>query len=70
VTFEPSYAYSETPGEARVLLRKRCPAWCDRVLLNAPAHAAAVAKAPVYGLLARDACVGDHKPVYAAVALW
>ena len=29
-----SYPYSEEHNEARLYLRARCPAWCDRILLN------------------------------------
>lgn len=43
------------------------PAWCDRVLLNGPAFAAAAR--PHYAALGARTCMGDHKPVYLALDL-
>lgn len=34
VRSQSSYPYSEQHDQARLYLRARCPAWCDRILLN------------------------------------
>eukprot|EP00051_Salpingoeca_urceolata_P033881 m.22630 g.22630 ORF g.22630 m.22630 type:complete len:409 (+) comp6885_c0_seq2:340-1566(+) len=64
VAFGPSYAYSEEPDEPSKFLTKRCPGWCDRVMVTKKLHDELSAKGPVwYGLLGVDVCMGDHKPV-------
>ncbi len=63
------------PGSA--YMETRCPAWCDRVLLSHPARALLATKEKGggggggggaeetdYDVVGRDACMGDHKPVY------
>ncbi|EGD73887.1 inositol polyphosphate-5-phosphatase [Salpingoeca rosetta] len=64
VNFEPTYPYSEDPDVHNEFLTKRCPAWCDRVLMT---EAALELMEPVdehaYDIIGRDICMGDHKPV-------
>jgi hypothetical protein len=45
----------------------RCPAWCDRVLMNAPALMSADPRS--YQLVGAKVCMGDHKPVSLQFAL-
>lgn len=40
----------------------RCPAWCDRILLSKSAKKLMDdANNYKYGIIGRDACMGDHK---------
>eukprot|EP00042_Codosiga_hollandica_P056924 m.832529 g.832529 ORF g.832529 m.832529 type:complete len:441 (+) comp59464_c0_seq4:388-1710(+) len=64
IKFEPSYPYQESAQFPRSFLNKRCPAWCDRVLMTESAFALVrQSDAPKYDLVGRDVCMGDHKPV-------
>ncbi|CAL8084212.1 unnamed protein product [Calicophoron daubneyi] len=80
ITFPPSYPFTESDDEAKKYSKTRCPAWCDRILLDrrtfeglrAPRsrnNAKISAGRITYDLLAKDACVGDHKPVYLSFGL-
>lgn len=62
VTFEPSYAYSESVDQPDTFLEKRCPAWCDRILMNDIALDL-VGPSAHYDMIGRGVCTGDHKPV-------
>lgn len=43
-------------------MQTRCPAWCDRVLLNHTAKQLVCDDEQVeYGLMGMDTCMGDHK---------
>jgi inositol-1,4,5-trisphosphate 5-phosphatase len=59
--FPPSYAYAEDIALPTSLLPKRCPAWCDRVLMSASGHE--TAREGSYSMLGQDVCTGDHKPI-------
>eukprot|EP01147_Barroeca_monosierra_P010289 gene10289-2435_t len=65
INFEPSYPYSEDPDIHDEFLTKRCPAWCDRILMT---EAAMQLITPVgdnaYDLVGRNVCTGDHKKVH------
>lgn len=64
VVFEPSYPYSEDPDVHDQFLTKRCPGWCDRVLMTPGAmHLVVPASNDAYDLIGRNVCMGDHKPV-------
>ncbi|XP_065883608.1 inositol polyphosphate-5-phosphatase A-like [Dysidea avara] len=71
VSFQPSYPFSEEIGEGCLYLPKRCPAWCDRILMN-DAAARLIEKNPTdvsYSMMGKDVCVGDHKPIYLTFSL-
>ena len=59
ITFPPSYPYSETDGQPRTFLNKRCPGWCDRVLVTDALQQSTESQS--YQLVGRDVCMGDHK---------
>lgn len=63
VRFEPSYAYAEEVDQPRGFLIKRCPAWCDRILMTQAALDKALKTIGSYDLIGREVCMGDHKPV-------
>jgi len=63
VTFSPSYPYSENVDEPRTYNTLRAPAWCDRVVMSAPALELARSGGPQYQVIGEDVCMGDHKPV-------
>lgn len=71
VSFQPSYPFSEHLEEGCMYLPKRCPAWCDRILMN-DAAARLVQQTPTaasYSMMGKDVCVGDHKPIYLTFSL-
>jgi inositol-1,4,5-trisphosphate 5-phosphatase len=37
IAFQPSYPFSEDVQQGRKYMQKRCPAWCDRILMNTEA---------------------------------
>ena len=61
VRFEPSYAYAEEVDQPRGFLIKRCPAWCDRILMTQAALDKALKTIGSYDLIGREVCMGDHK---------
>ncbi|XP_064382136.1 inositol polyphosphate-5-phosphatase A-like isoform X2 [Halichondria panicea] len=66
VEFQPSYPFSESEDQGTVYMEKRCPAWCDRILMNESALKLVV-ESPLgcmYNMMAKTVCVGDHKPIY------
>lgn len=67
VGFEPSYPYQETADKPRAFLNKRCPAWCDRVLMSNATKALIDTTTVDYDIMGRSVCMGDHKPVYLSV---
>lgn len=60
VTFPPSYPFEEKISQASSYMQTRCPAWCDRVLLNLSAKEL-VSGDVEYNLMGRNTCMGDHK---------
>eukprot|EP00731_Ephydatia_muelleri_P020979 Em0013g706a len=66
INFQPSYPFSEKIDEGTKYMDKRCPAWCDRIVMNNSALQL-VKKSPggcIYDMMAKEICVGDHKPIY------
>eukprot|EP00055_Hartaetosiga_balthica_P007009 m.23542 g.23542 ORF g.23542 m.23542 type:complete len:393 (-) comp5553_c0_seq1:369-1547(-) len=63
VSFEPSYPYAEDLHAPNEFLSKRCPGWCDRILVNSKAMESIKTDENAYDLFGRDVCTGDHKPV-------
>lgn len=64
--FQPSYPFSEEVTEGAKYMDKRCPGWCDRILMN-EAGLKIVVQSPLgcmYNMMAKTVCVGDHKPIY------
>ncbi len=48
-------------------MESRCPAWCDRIILNQ--HLKSLIngqedKEYIYGMIGEKICMGDHKPIY------
>ncbi len=70
LNFPPTYPFVEEPGESGgSYMETRCPAWCDRVLLNPGARALLAEATTEYDVVGREACMGDHKPVYLRLLL-
>ncbi|UJR28749.1 hypothetical protein I4U23_009976 [Adineta vaga] len=69
--FSPSYPYSEEQDEPQSYLRARCPAWCDRILLNHTFKKFVTTETSqtTYDIIGKDVCMGDHKPVYLALTV-
>jgi inositol-1,4,5-trisphosphate 5-phosphatase len=66
IAFQPSYPFSEDVQQGRKYMQKRCPAWCDRILMNTEALKF-VEESPIepeYSIMGKEVSVGDHKPVY------
>ncbi|GFS27244.1 type I inositol-1,4,5-trisphosphate 5-phosphatase [Elysia marginata] len=72
IGFPPSYPFCEDVADGISYMKTRVPSWCDRVLLTHaskdilsqdPCHL------PVYDLIGKDICMGDHKPVYLYVVM-
>lgn len=62
IDFPPSYPFEEDTEKATVYMPTRCPAWCDRILLNFPVTNLINLKENVkYALLGVSKCMGDHK---------
>lgn len=66
ITFQPSYPFSEELSEGNKYMEKRCPGWCDRVLMNDFAKQTLDKSTipHIYDMMAKDVCTGDHKPVF------
>ncbi|GAU93384.1 hypothetical protein RvY_05336-2 [Ramazzottius varieornatus] len=70
ITFPPSYPYEEDVDRGTSLMKTRCPAWCDRVLMNSSAwNLIDRRKKEEYSLIGPSVCMGDHKPVFLYVSL-
>jgi len=76
VTFAPTYRLDETAHQAstsgtqaRHYSSKRCPSWCDRIVMSPYARGRVPADGVEYGVIGADANMGDHKPVYIAFSL-
>jgi inositol-1,4,5-trisphosphate 5-phosphatase len=68
INFQPSYPFVEDVDveDGSCYMDKRCPAWCDRITMN-ESGLSVVKKSPLgcmYNIIGKQACVGDHKPVY------
>lgn len=67
VTFAPSYPYEEEPDLPQSYMATRCPAWCDRILMNVSAKDLIVTEmsdaesANEYDVIGNTICMGDHK---------
>lgn len=69
VTFPPSYPYEEEPDLPQDYMATRCPAWCDRILMNVSAkdlivtdgNIDVVSTADDYNVIGNTICMGDHK---------
>ncbi|XP_065585023.1 inositol polyphosphate-5-phosphatase A-like isoform X2 [Artemia franciscana] len=62
VNFPPSYPCQEESDVVRYL-PTRCPAWCDRVLMNRKARELLSGDFR-YNMIGKKTSMGDHKPVY------
>lgn len=65
IEFAPSYPYEEEPDMPQHYMTTRCPAWCDRILMNSVAHGLIVGgeddRPQEYGVIGDTVCMGDHK---------
>ncbi|PSN56232.1 hypothetical protein C0J52_00396 [Blattella germanica] len=68
ISFQPSYPFEEDEQGAKLYMKTRCPAWCDRILLSNSAKSLvknfSQADSVLYGLMGTSTSMGDHKPVY------
>ncbi|OQV12008.1 Type I inositol 1,4,5-trisphosphate 5-phosphatase [Hypsibius exemplaris] len=65
IGFAPSYPYVEDIEKGQYFMKTRCPAWCDRVIMNENSWRTINAHVPLeYGLIGSSVCMGDHKPVF------
>ncbi|XP_073970944.1 inositol polyphosphate-5-phosphatase A isoform X6 [Rhodnius prolixus] len=70
IEFPPSYPFVEDSKVSSDYMKTRCPAWCDRVVLSETARPLVLTEGLLeYGLIGRDSCMGDHKPVYLKTAM-
>ncbi|KAK7488701.1 hypothetical protein BaRGS_00019998 [Batillaria attramentaria] len=66
ISFPPSYPFTEDVNDGLSYMKTRVPSWCDRILLSHSAKDIISSEShhkPDYGLIGRDTCMGDHKPV-------
>lgn len=61
LSHRPSYPYSEEAGQATQYATTRCPAWCDRVLMNKTGILTASQATSNYVVIGQDTAMGDHK---------
>lgn len=64
IKFPPSYPFMEDLINYEQYMESRCPAWCDRVLMSQGLSSSLNAESQVYDMIGKQACMGDHKPVY------
>ncbi|XP_060527834.1 inositol polyphosphate-5-phosphatase A isoform X1 [Cylas formicarius] len=70
VTFSPSYPFEEDVFKPKSYMPTRCPSWCDRILLGHSAKKLVDPHVDVrYDMIGQEVCMGDHKPVYAKLAI-
>lgn len=66
--FPPSYPFMEKVELPNKYSETRCPAWCDRILLNqnlkCQIESQQTSSATVYDMMGENICMGDHKPIY------
>ncbi len=66
-TFPPSYPYAEEADKPHEYMESRCPAWCDRIILNNYLKDILDlddSKSHKYYMIGEDTCMGDHKVFY------
>lgn len=64
ITFPPSYPYEEEPTLPQNYMSTRCPAWCDRILMDPTAKDLIIDEnfsSKDYNVIGEDMCMGDHK---------
>ncbi|XP_037068185.1 inositol polyphosphate-5-phosphatase A-like isoform X1 [Pollicipes pollicipes] len=72
IEFPPSYPFEENVQRSQYLMKTRCPSWCDRIVMSKSALEIIHQEEPcdvTYGMVGRDRCMGDHKPIYLAFNL-
>ncbi|XP_043243247.1 inositol polyphosphate-5-phosphatase A-like [Amphibalanus amphitrite] len=66
IEFPPSYPFEENVDRSEYLMKTRCPSWCDRILMSKSAlqviHQDGHGDV-TYGMVGRERCMGDHKPI-------
>ena len=66
-SFPPSYPYAEEVDKPQEYMESRCPAWCDRIILNKYLKDILDSEGSnnhKYYMIGEDTCMGDHKVKY------
>eukprot|EP00049_Salpingoeca_infusionum_P023728 m.13608 g.13608 ORF g.13608 m.13608 type:complete len:419 (+) comp5968_c0_seq1:456-1712(+) len=72
IQFSPTYPYAEDASLPTTFLSKRCPGWCDRILMTKNAQELLTRQQVLpdaYSIIGDAVCMGDHKPVKLAFVL-
>ncbi|CAG9807923.1 unnamed protein product [Chironomus riparius] len=65
ISFSPTYPFEENPQLPNHYMTTRCPSWCDRILMTkSMKRLIENEEYTEYGIIGKDICMGDHKPVY------
>jgi len=65
IAFPPSYPFEEDMQSHATYMESRCPAWCDRIIMNSSlADLVQSGHKHVYDMMGQQTCMGDHKPVF------
>jgi len=65
-SFPPSYPYAEEVDKPQEYMESRCPAWCDRIILNKYLKDildSDDSKNYKYYMIGEETCMGDHKVI-------
>ncbi|RNA27849.1 type I inositol 1-4-5-trisphosphate 5-phosphatase-like [Brachionus plicatilis] len=64
--FPPSYPFMEEFEQPDKYMESRCPAWCDRIIMNKDFMKSIERSSECleYGMIGENTCMGDHKPIY------
>jgi inositol polyphosphate 5-phosphatase INPP5A len=65
IIFPPSYPFMEDLENYEKYMESRCPAWCDRILLNKSLGEFILKENNfIYDMMGQKTCMGDHKVIY------
>lgn len=61
--FPPSYPFMEEIEKPNKYMESRCPAWCDRIIMNKNFMKSIERDSECleYGMIGENICMGDHK---------
>ena len=61
--FPPSYPFMEEKENPDKYMESRCPAWCDRIVMNKNFMKSLErdSECVEYGMIGEGTCMGDHK---------
>ena len=66
IQFPPSYPFKEDINHPEGYMEYRCPAWCDRIVLNDKLKTLINTSSridPTYDMIGATTCMGDHKVI-------